>query len=167
MVKTHFVAAEPQRGYVQCNQDVEGKCVLCDTDYKQDTRYLMPVFNTRTESVQVLSIPTTKSPHSLGPQLRTELDRGDLDKRFLWISQDYAKYKVRSMPMPDDAESGEIAIAEFLRMVEEGQVSLESVIPTMRNIDLLDIPEIQRAATAMGLKSKYSMESTSASVASD
>jgi len=164
-VQTHFLETGDFRGYLQCNVDAEGACLLCDIKHSLETKLVLPIYDVEADSVKALLVSDARSPHSLGPQLRTEIDKGDLDGRLLFISRRFAKYQVHSAPMPDGAESGETAIAGFLGMIEEGRISLESAIPTMLNSGLLEIPEILRKATAMDLNSKYSKKSASASTA--
>jgi hypothetical protein len=115
-------------------------------------RVVLPVYDVETDSVKALLVSGAMSPHSLGPQLRVEIDKGGLDERFLLISRRYAKYEVTSTPMTNGAESGEIAIADFMKRLQEGRTSLEGVIPRLSNSELAEIQEVQRKANALGLK---------------
>lgn len=150
-IATHFIDTSAHRGYVQCNSALEGRCILCDTKRKSEMRVVMPVYDVEGDSIKALMFSTIRTPHSLGPQIGQQLDQGDLDKRFLVISRDYAKYKVGSIPMPNGAESGESVIAEFREQIGDLSDCLKNVIHRMTNADLSAIPEIERKANALGL----------------
>ena len=151
-VKAHFLDTGDFRGYLQCNSETEGRCLLCDIDQKLETRIILPVYDVETDSIRVMLISDAVSPRSLGPQLRSEMERGDLDQRFLVISRKFDKYDVRSAPIPDGAETGETVIADFLDRIQEGRVSLSGVIKRLPNRELAEIPQIERKATALGIR---------------
>tara|TARA_R110002096_G_scaffold208462_1_gene395013 strand:+ start:888 stop:1508 length:621 start_codon:yes stop_codon:yes gene_type:complete len=151
-VKTHFVDTGGFRGYVQCNARTEGKCLLCNISQKLETRIVLPVYDVETDSIMAMLISSTVSPSSLGPQLRLEMERGELDKRYLMVSRRFDKYTVRSAPISDGAETGEATIAGFLEQIKDGRNSLDGVIARLPNLDLFDIPQIERKATALGLR---------------
>tara|TARA_R110002096_G_scaffold290197_1_gene484469 strand:+ start:211 stop:831 length:621 start_codon:yes stop_codon:yes gene_type:complete len=153
-VKTHFVDAGDFRGYVQCNSNAEGKCLLCDISQRLETRLILPVYDVETDSIIAMLIPGTVSPSSLGPQLRHEMERGDLDKRYLMVSRKFDKYTVRSAPMTDGAEAGETVIADFLDQVRAGRVALSDVIKRLPNRELVAIPQIERKAIALGMRTQ-------------
>ena len=137
-VKTHFVDTGDFRGYVQCNSETEGKCLLCDISQRLETRIILPVYDVETDSIMAMLIPSTVSPSSLGPQLRSEIEKGDLDKRYLMVSRKFDKYTVRSAPISDGAEAGETVIAAFLDQVKAGRASLSDVIKRLPNRDLIE-----------------------------
>lgn len=155
-IAAHFIDTSEYRGYVQCNSGSEGRCILCDTKRKLETRIVMPVYDVVGNSIKALMISTSRAPHSLGPQLWQQLDRGDLDKRFLVISRDSSNYKysVSSTPMTNGAESGESVIAEFHENIGELSTCLTNVIQRMTNVGLAAIPEIQTMANAWGLSTQ-------------
>ncbi len=160
-VKTHFVDTGDFRGYVQCNSEIEGKCLLCDISHRLETRIILPIYDVETDAILAMLIPSTVSPSSLAPQLRSEMERGDLDKRYLMISRKFDKYSVHSAPISDGAEAGETVIAAFLDQVKAGRASLSDVIKRLPNRDLIEIPQIERKATALGMR-KQNYEPASA-----
>lgn len=151
-VKTHFIDTGDFRGYLQCNTETEGKCLLCDISQRLETRIILPVYDVETNSIMAMLIPSTVSPSSLGPQLRIEMEKGELDKRYLMVSRKFDKYSVHSAPISDGAEAGETVIAAFLDQVKAGRASLSDVIKRLPNRELFEIPQIERKATALGIR---------------
>lgn len=148
-LETHYVA-EGNIGEVQCNKDREGRCLLCDIGNGAADRYLLPIYVVRDDKVQVLGITATRRPFSLGPQVAAEIRKGDLERRYLRISRTGAKYSVTSVPAQEGSEMGESVVKRFLEQLEAGEIELERAIPVYGNQQLLDVPEIERVATAMG-----------------
>ena len=149
-LKTHFVN-ESKIGEVRCNQASESRCVLCDIGNGAAARYLLPVYVVSDDEVQVLAITATCRPYSLGPQLAAEFEKGELDKRFLQISKTGYRFAVKSMPASEGSEMGEVVIKRFCEELDAGKIELKRAIPVYGNKQLLDVPEIERVATAMGI----------------
>mgnify|MGYP007059400947 CR=1 FL=1 len=150
-VSDHYIETSEHRGYVKCNSVAEGRCLLCDLQQQSESRVILSVYDVETESVKALLVSDARSPYSLGPQLRRELERGELDKRFLLLSRSFNKFEVRSIAMPEDVEINQVVIADFLNQIKQGNLSLDGVIPHLPNRELVDIPELSRKAMALGL----------------
>lgn len=150
-VTTHYVDHPNYRGEVRCNAGPEARCLLCDLRYRATRRAILAVYDVAGGLVKALPISDTLSPHALGPQIQAELQRGGLDERSLLVSRVSTRFRVESMPARAGQDRGERAIADFLRLLEAGQVSLEAAIPARPNLQLWDIPELERLAGAMGL----------------
>jgi hypothetical protein len=150
-VVTHYVEFSNFRGEVRCNAGLEPRCLLCDQKYKETKRAIMAVYDVASDLIKGLLISDTMSPHALGPQIQAELHKGDLDRRSLLISRVSNKFRVDSVPARTGQNMGERVIADFEKRLKSGEVSLESAIPVYPNLQLWDIPELERRAEAMGL----------------
>ena len=148
-LETHYVS-ESSIGEVRCNKTREGRCLLCDIGNGATDKHLLPVYVVRDDEVQVLGITATKRGFSLGPQVMAEIRKGDLDRRYLRISRTGAKYTVTSVPAQEGSEMGEAVVKRFVEQLDAGGIELERAIPVYGNQQLLDVPEIERVATAMG-----------------
>jgi hypothetical protein len=152
-VDSHFLDYPNLRGEVQCNTTLEGRCLLCDLKKKPAKKGLLPVYDVASATVKVLSISEARDPHSLGPQIKAEVRKGNLNNRYLAISRVYNKYEVRSIPAGEGQDMGEAAIAGFLRKLKEELISLKRSISVYANAELWDVPELERTAKALGLAS--------------
>ena len=148
---THYVDLPNLRSELQCNTDLEPRCLLCDLKHRLTKRAILPIYDVSSAEVKVLLVSDTRDPHSLGPQLKAEMRQGGLDKRYLAISRKGYRFTVRSVPAKPSNDMGEVAVADFLAKLESGLISLERVLPVYPNAELWDIPELERSAEAMGL----------------
>jgi hypothetical protein len=148
---SHYLDLPDLRAELRCNVGSEHRCLLCDLKHKRTSRAILPVFDVAAARVKALLISDTRDPHALGPQLKAELRKGDLDKRYLALSRVSNKFTVRSVPAKPSNDMGEGAIADFLEKLKSGLVSLERVLPVYPNAELWELPELERSAEAMGL----------------
>src|SRR5262245_49194353 len=69
-VCVHFVADPDVNSYVHCNANgKKSDCALCQVENRAETRYLLPVYDPRTEAVAVLAVSPSCRPNALLPQL--------------------------------------------------------------------------------------------------
>jgi hypothetical protein len=156
---THYVDLPNLRSELQCNIMLEGRCLLCDLKHKRARRAILPVFDVASAQVKALLISETREPHSLGPQLKAEVRKGGLDGRYLVLTRVSNKFRVQSVPAKAGQDMGELMVADFLKKLESGLVSLDRAIPVYLNGELWDVPELERKAEAIGLaRSDYVRE---------
>ena len=137
----------------------ESPCVLCDLGDPRKSYHVTPVYSVADAAVRALVISDAHQPHSLGPQFKDELLKGDLDKRFLCISRVSAKYMITSLPAKAGQEMGERVIKKFLEDLQAGRIRLEDAIARYSNEALLEIESIRRDAEARGLdRLRYSAQ---------
>jgi hypothetical protein len=147
---THFIDTLSLRAEIRCNAGREEKCLLCDCRLKRTLRAVLPVFDAECSQVRVLLISDNRNPGALGPQIKAELRKGGLDARFLMITRKGNKFSVTSVPAKEGSDMGEDTIAAFLPALQSGAIVLEQTLPTYTNIELWDIPELERRALALG-----------------
>jgi hypothetical protein len=148
---SHYLDLPDLRAELRCNVGSEHRCLLCDLKHKRTSRAILPVFDVAAARVKAILISDTRDPHALGPQLKAELRKGDLDKRYLALSRVSNKFTVRSVPAKPSNDMGEGAIAGFIEKLKSGLVSLERVLPVYPNSELWELPELERMAEAVGL----------------
>jgi hypothetical protein len=148
---THYVDLPNLRAEVRCNTAIESRCLLCDLKHKRTNRAILPVADVSTNDVKVVLMSDARSPYSLAPQIKSELRRGGLDKRFLTITRNGHKFVVESIVAKPGQDMCELAIDQFNNNMTSGLVALESAIPIYPNSELWDVPELERKAEAMGL----------------
>ena len=146
-----YVEIDRQFTHVRCNAADVSPCVLCDLGDPRKTYYVTPVYAVADAAVRALVISDAHSPHSLGPQYKDELSKGNLDKRFLCISRIAAKYTTTSLPAKAGQEMGERVIKKFLEELQAGRIRLDDAIARYSNEALLEIDSIRRDAEARGL----------------
>jgi len=61
------------------------------------------------------------------------------------------KFEVKSLSAKPGQDMGEAQIKVFHEELAAGRISLVNALPSRGNTELLDVPEIERAATALGL----------------
>ena len=115
-------------------------------------RAILPVYDVSSTQVKALLISDNRQPHALGPLLKAELRTGGLDKRFLMLTRSGNKFSVQSVPAKEGHDMGEAVVGPFAVRLEKGQITLDRAIPIYPNLELWDVPEIERSAEAMGLK---------------
>jgi hypothetical protein len=150
--RTHYVEGANLRAEIRCNLGREARCLLCDLRRPRARRAILPVFDVSSSQIMALLVSDNRQPNALGPQLRAQFRAGGLDKRFLLLSRSGNRFTVQSVPAKEGHDMGETIIGPFGERVRNGQVMLERAIPAYPNGELWDVPELERAAEAMGLR---------------
>jgi hypothetical protein len=137
----HFLDYPSFRGYVRCNGP---DCLLCKIGLQPDTRDLLPVYDVVSRAVGVLPVSPNLRPHALKPQLTPVLRQLKDNRRVLVAlrKRDKMRYDVTILPLPEDADDGVQAIAEFRAQFEGGTIDLRAIYEQRSNEELADIPEI-------------------------
>jgi hypothetical protein len=147
-VDLHFLKDTDVNAYVLCNGP---GCAACASGSNRIGRLLFPVFDPVEGSVRVLPVPSSKSPHSLLPQLQREISGGN--RVAVFVNRiDNQKFKVTSAPLAEDARDGAPEIAEFLKNFEAGGIDLGSAYPRIENAAMACIPSIERKLALKGIK---------------
>jgi len=147
-VDLHFMKGPEFNGYTLCNGS---GCPACMAGISIISRFLFPVYDPTEGRVRVLPVPSSKSPHSLLPQLHRETIRGERVAIFI-NRADNQKYVVTSAALPEDARDGADEISEFLKKFESGEIDLTSVFPKIDNATMAALPSISRKLELKGIK---------------
>jgi hypothetical protein len=150
-IGTHYVYYRNLMGEFRCNASPGHRCILCDIAIPLIHRAILPAYDLVADGVGVLLISSSSHPFALGPQVVAELRRGGLAERILMITRSRNKFEVKSLPAKPGQDMGEAQIKTFQEALAGGRISLANAIPSRGNAELLDVPEIERAATALGL----------------
>ena len=151
------VEIDRQFVHVRCNVEDESPCVLCDLGDPRKSYHVTPVYSVAEAVVRALVISDAHQPHSLGPQFKDELLKGDLDKRFLSITRTGSKYMITSLPAKPGQDMGDLVIKKFLKDLENGKVRFEDAIAHYSGDSIFEVETIRRDAEARGLdRSRYS-----------
>ena len=150
-INTHFLNYTNLMGEFRCNASQGRRCVLCDISIPLIRRAVLPAFDVVAAEVRVLLITSSSHPYALGPQIVAELRRGGLTERLLAVTRTGNKFEVRSVAARPGQDMGEAQIKIFSEDLAAERISLDAVIPSRGNAELLDVVEIERAATAFGL----------------
>jgi hypothetical protein len=150
-VDTHYLYYPNLMGEFRCNASPGRRCVLCDVSVPRIHRAVLPAYDLVAAAVRVLLISDSSHPYALGPQVVAELRRGGLAERILVVTRSRNKFEVRSLTARPGQDMGESQIRAFQEDLAAGRVSLINALPSRGNAELLDVPEIERAATALGL----------------
>jgi hypothetical protein len=164
-IKTHYLNYPNLMGEFRCNASPGRRCVLCDITIKQVQRAMLPAYDLVAAEVRVLLISNSSHPHALGPQVVAELRRGGLAQRILMVTRSRNKFEVRSQAARPGQDMHKAQIKAFQEDLAAGRVSLVNALPSRGNAELLDVPEIERAATALGLTRSDYAEITGAGAA--
>jgi hypothetical protein len=149
---THYVEGANLRAEVHCNLGREGRCLLCDLRRPRTRRAILPIYEVSSCLIKAMLISDSRHSHALGPQLRAQLRAGGLDKRFLLLTRSGNRFTVQSVPAKEGHDMGESVVGPFAERLSNGRVELRRAIPTYPNAELWEIPELERAAEAMGLR---------------
>ena len=152
MLDVHF-AAYSLRRYVQCNG---AHCVLCEVGNNKQPRILLPVYDVEERTVVVLGMSSNCRPRALLAQLQPALRHVLADESPILLSirkQGSAEFDVAQFELADDADDGAEAIRLFTEALDNGSVSIASVVDVIENEVLAGIPEVARILAARGLAS--------------
>jgi hypothetical protein len=144
-VRLHFVADPDVNGYVRCNAD-DGQpadCALCRVENKAETRYLIPVYDPRTEAVSVLAVSPSCRPNALLPQLAAALGKGR--PQVVFIKRELSKYTLRAQELQEGMDDGADAIATFHSAYEAGAVRLSDVFVRLPDEHLTRLPSVAKS----------------------
>jgi hypothetical protein len=150
-VNVHFTEIEDHRGYLRCNGP---GCVLCRIGRKLDTRDLLPVYDLLDRTVSVLPISTSQRPYALRPLLSPVLRRvagGDGRVLIALKSENYYKFSVAVLRLPENADDGTGAIRLFCDRLEDGLIDLASAYQQMENADLAAVRWVKDHMVAKGI----------------
>ena len=147
-----WIEIDRQFVHVRCNASDGSPCLLCDLGYPRKPYYITPVFAVADAAVKALIISDAHHPHSLGPQYKEQLAKGDLDKRFLSITRTGSKYAITSLPAKPGQDLGDLVIKKFLKDLDNGKVQFEDAIANYRGDSLFEVETIRRQAEARGLE---------------
>ena len=150
-VDTHYLNYPNILGEFRCNASPGHRCILCDISVPLTHRAVLPAYDFVAAEVRVLLITDSRHPHALGPQIAAELRRGGLAQRILMLTRSRNKFEVKSLSAKPGQDMGEAQIKVFHEELAAGRISLVNALPSRGNTELLDVPEIERAATALGL----------------
>jgi len=150
-VDTHYLNYPNVMGEFRCNASPGHRCILCDISVPLTHRAVLPAYDLVAAQVRVLLISASSHPHALGPQIAAELRRGGLAERILMLTRSRNKFEVKSLPAKPGQDMGEAQIKVFHEELAAGRISLVNALPSRGNTELLDVPEIERAASALGL----------------
>ena len=148
---THYLNYPNLMGEFQCNASSGRRCILCDISIPLTHRAVLPAYDLVAAEVRVLLISSSSHPYALGPQIVAELRRGGLTERILVVTRSRNKFEVKSLTAKPGQDMGESHIKIFQEELAAGRISLSNVIPSRGNIELLDVLEIERAATVLSL----------------
>jgi hypothetical protein len=149
-VDTHYLNYPNVMGEFRCNAAQGRRCILCDISVPLTHRAVLPAYDLVAAAVRVLLITDSRHPHALGPQIAAELRRGGLTERILMLTRSRNKFEVKGLMAKPGQDMGEAEIKRFQEELASGRISLGNVVPSRGNAELLDVPEIERAATALG-----------------
>lgn len=145
-VTLHYCEENELGGWVICN----GKnCTLCDIGKKPEQRLLLPVFLPTEDKIGVLSIPKTKTPRSLLPQLAPALKQPG--KNTVFLSREGSKYNVTTKPLAPGANGGAKLMKAFIDEFDQGDIDLTSIFTKLTNDELLEVDAIHKMAELKGL----------------
>jgi hypothetical protein len=150
-VQVHFVADPEVNAYVHCNAaEKKADCVLCTVENKKETRYLLPVYDPRTEAVAVLPISPSCRPNALLPQLVAALEKKQ--PQVVFLKRENAKYTLRAADLEEGMEDGAAAVAAFSRQYDAGAVRLADVYTRLPNEHLSRIASVAKSLSYRGGK---------------
>lgn len=142
----HFESDEPFNSYVICPRS---GCPICFLGTAAQQVALLAVYNLETRAVEVLRIPTRRSPGSLATILMPLLKDPAIGDKVVLISRNRARYTARSQPLSEDADHGEAAIAAFVEAQKAG-LTLASAFPQPTAAELAEVERIRRKLEAVG-----------------
>jgi hypothetical protein len=143
-VRVHFVADADVNGYVHCNANgTKAACALCQVENRAETRYLVPVYDPRTEAVAVLAVSPSCRPNALLPQLSAMLEKDR--PQVVFIKREQSKYTLRAADLEEGMDDGAAAIAAFSRQYQAGAVKLADVFVRMPNENLARLPSVAKS----------------------
>jgi hypothetical protein len=174
-VCVHYLADPDVNSYVHCNANgKKADCVLCRVENRAETRYLVPVYDPRTEAVAVLAGSPSCRPNALLPQLWRRLQAHGRTVPAVLPPQRSAAPAVRGAgegPPPGhlhQARAGEIhppghgpgggdgrraaASAAFGHQYEAGTVRLADVFVRLSNEHLARLTSVARSLKYRGAK---------------
>lgn len=137
--------------YVHCNTS-DGACVLCQIGKPVVNKYVTPVVPIETGGVKVLPISHSLEPFALLPQM-VNIFKGGGSRHFVSIRRDDRfKFSVSRQELEDSMKVQIVnIIKDFMAMLKEGRVDIDSVYPRLSNKVLAEVPEINRILTAKGI----------------
>lgn len=135
-------------GYVPCNQEAEGRCLLCEVGRTRDERYLLPVYVPKEQAVCVLPVSTSQRPNALLPQLLTHLERQE--PVVLFLRREGGKFAVGSAPLLPGCDDGAVAVAEFRGRLDRAEVRLDDAFARVPNARLAQVPGIAQGLAFRG-----------------
>jgi hypothetical protein len=150
-VRVHFVADPDVSSYVHCNANGKNAdCVLCRVENRAETRYLVPVYDPRTEAVAVLAVSPSCRPNALLPQLSAVLDKDR--PQVVFLKREQGKYTLRAVDLGEGMDDGATVSAAFSRQYEAGAVKLADVFVRLTNEHLARLPSVARSLKYRGAK---------------
>lgn len=151
-VQTHFVDVPSLRAELHCNVPSESACLLCHVQQPRTNRAVLPVYDVEGDQIRALLVTDSRHPHALGPQLKAEFGKGDLANRYLVVTRKGNKFTVKTVSADASARRGEAEIARFVSRLQANEIDLRRAVAQLRNAQLWEITELDRKATALGLK---------------
>jgi hypothetical protein len=151
-VSVHYVADPDINAYVHCNDPNGNKtdCTLCRAENKAEVRYLVPIYDPRTEAVCALAVSPSCRPNALLPQLVAVLEKGR--PQVVFIRRDQAKYVLRATDVEEGMDDGSQAITFFNRRYQAGEIRLADVYVRLPNEKLASLPIVAKSLGYRGLK---------------
>jgi hypothetical protein len=148
-IDLHY-CSDPELGstYVPCNQESEGRCLLCDIGRTREPRYLLPVYRPMERDVGVLPVSPSQRPNALLPQILSILERKE--SIVLFVRREASKFCVDSAPLKAGCDDGAMAIAAFRERLERKDVRLEDAYSRVPNARLATVPAIAQALAFRG-----------------
>lgn len=142
----HFEEDEQWRKYVVCPG--EG-CALCYLGNAPGQSLLLPVINLASRQVEVLRIPPSRGPDSLGILLCPFLKDPNISDKGLRISSANYRYHIEAFPLADAIDYGSGAVAGF-HAAHKGGLKLCTAFPRPTPAQIAEIPRIQRKLQPLG-----------------
>jgi hypothetical protein len=150
-VRVHYVADPDVSSYVHCNANGKNAdCVLCRVENRAETRYLVPVYDPRTEAVAVLAVSPSCRPNALLPQLSAVLDKDR--PQVVFLKREQGKYTLRAADLEEGMDDGATVSAAFSHQYEAGTVKLADVFVRLTNEHLARLPSVARSLKYRGAK---------------
>jgi hypothetical protein len=143
-VWVHFVADPDISGYLHCNANgKKSDCARCQVENRAETRYLLPVYDPRTEAVAVLAVSPSCRPNALLPQLAAVLEKDR--PQVVFLKREQAKYTLRAANLEEGMDDGAAVITAFNRQYDAGAVKLADVFVRLPNEQLARLPAIAKS----------------------
>jgi len=149
-VCSHYVPHPDIHAFVTCNGD---NCVICALGNQPEMKFLLPVFDCINREVVVLSMSLSMRPRALAPQVFPVLEVVKAGRaQVMSVSRGADNnFTVKAWDLPEDADTGEETIKQFLAEVESGRLKLDSVFMSIPNETLRVLPWIQENLRIRGL----------------
>ena len=144
--RIHYEQGEPFRTYVICPA---AGCPVCFLGSASQQVALLPAYNLETRAVEVLRVPTRRSPGSLATVLMPLLKDSGIADKVVLLSRDGPRYAARSQPLAEEADRGDAVISAFLEAQKNG-LKLADAFSQPSAGELAEVERIRRKLDAVG-----------------